>query len=46
MKEKIRVVPKKKKFNFLAVEDFVIMKHLSHEVDANTTQENANKVFS
>lgn len=35
-----------KKINFLAAEDLVKMKHLSHEMDANTTQRNTNKVLS
>lgn len=37
---------KEEKNNFITVENFVVMKHLSHEMDANTTQQNTNKVFS
>lgn len=37
---------RKRRINFLSVEDCVIMKHLSQEGDANTTQPNAKKVFS
>lgn len=36
---------KEEKNNFITVENFVVMKHLSHEMDANTTQQNTNKVF-
>lgn len=46
-KEKqIGVVPRKKTINFLVVDDFVIIKLLSHETDANTTQQTANTTFS
>lgn len=36
---------KEEKINLLAMVDFVIMKHLSHEMDADTTQQNINTVF-